>query len=121
MVKRTGPTNIVTRITVRELKKMSTKTSKRIWSDVADRILRPSRRRVIVNISRINRYSKSGEIIVVPGKVLGAGTINHPVTVAALDFSARAREKIERASGRCIHILDLLEENPPPSKIKIME
>ncbi|HIC99331.1 MAG TPA: 50S ribosomal protein L18e, partial [Pyrodictiaceae archaeon] len=78
------------------------------------------RLRVEVNVSKINRYTEANETVVVPGKVLGAGRIDHPVTVAAIAFSKSAVEKICGAGGRVIHILQLLEENPRGSKVKII-
>jgi large subunit ribosomal protein L18e len=58
--------------------------------------------------------------VVVPGKVLGAGKLNHPVTVAAIAFSEQALQKIKAAGGRAIHILHLIEENPRGSNVKII-
>ncbi len=119
-MKRTGPTNYVIRKTIRELIKTSNANKARIWRYVAELLMRPARRRVIVNVSKIRRYTKPGDVVVVPGKVLGAGIIDHPVTVAAIAFSASAIEKIKAAGGRVMHILDLIKENPRGSGVKII-
>lgn len=74
----------------------------------------------MVNISRLNRYTKENDQVVVPGKVLGAGLIDHPVTVAAFAFSNEAREKISRAKGKCISIPDLIKINPSGTNVKIL-
>ncbi|RLF16634.1 MAG: 50S ribosomal protein L18e [Thermoprotei archaeon] len=92
----------------------------RIWLDVAKRLARPRRRRIAVNLSRINRYTGEGDVVVVPGKVLGFGTLEHPVTVAAFSFSKSAREKIEAAKGKCLSIKELVELNPKGSRVKII-
>lgn len=60
----------------------------------------PSRKSRIVNLYKIEKYSKEGDIIVVPGKVLGIGSLSHKVTVVALDFSKSALKKINNAGGR---------------------
>lgn len=120
MVKRTGPTNIVLRKTIRMLRKIAKENNVKIWKDIAERLEKPSRQRVAVNISRISRYTVDGDIVVIPGKVLGAGTINHKVTVAAIGFSKSAYDKIVKAGGKCIHILDLALKNPKGSNIKII-
>jgi len=87
---------------------------------MADR-LSPSRsRRVTVNVSRLNRYTKEGETVAVPGKVLGAGKIDHPIKVAAFAFSDQARSKILRAKGKCLSILDLMEKNPKGTNVKVI-
>jgi large subunit ribosomal protein L18e len=58
--------------------------------------------------------------VVVPGKVLGAGRIDHPVHVAAFTFSEQARSKILRAKGKCLSILELMEKNPKGTNVKII-
>lgn len=118
--KRSGPTNIVVRKTIRILRSAANKNNAPIWRYVAELIDRPRRLRVAVNISKINRYTEDGDTVVVPGKVLGAGTIDHPVTVAALGFSEQAVEKIRAAGGKVMHILQLVEENPRGSRVKII-
>ncbi len=73
-----------------------------------------------VNVGRIARYAKEGETIAIPGKILGIGTIDHKITVAALDFSKEAKDKILNAGGECLTIDDLLKTNPKGTKIKLM-
>ena len=92
----------------------------RIWLDVARRLAKPRRKRGAVNLCRINRYTEEGDVVVVPGKVLGAGSLDHPVTVAAFSFSKKAKEKIEDARGRWLTIKELVKLNPKGSRVKIM-
>ena len=54
-----------------------------------------------------------------PGKVLGSGTLDHSVTVAAWNFSENAYKKISKI-GKVITIKKLLEENPKGSGVKII-
>ena len=119
-MKRTGSTNIILRKTIRELRKAANSNNAPIWDTVADLLEKPRRKRIAVNISRINRHTSDGEVVVVPGKVLGAGKLDHPVTIAAISFSLKALEKIRSAGGKAIHILDLISENPRGSNVKII-
>jgi len=73
-----------------------------------------------VNLSRINRHTSEGDVVVVPGKVLGAGLLRHPVTVAAFAFTRSARQKILEAGGKCLDIRELVELNPKGSGVKII-
>jgi large subunit ribosomal protein L18e len=98
----------------------SVKNEAKIWRVVAEMLSKPRRRQAEVNVSKIQRYSRDGEVALIPGKVLGTGNLDKPVTVAALSFSERAREKIESAGGRCIGILQLIEENPKGNKVRII-
>jgi large subunit ribosomal protein L18e len=92
-----------------------------IWRDVAKRLETPGRNYAEVNLSKINRYTAENELVMVPGKVLGAGVLGHAVTVAALGFSATAVDKITNAGGKCMTIEQALEENPAGSGIRIMK
>ncbi len=119
-VKRTGPTNIVLRKMVRLLRKYAKENDAPIWRTIAEALEKPTRKRITVNVSKINRHTNEGDVVVVPGKVLGAGRIDHAVTVAALSFSEQAIRKIKEAGGRVLNILELVEENKKGSNIKII-
>jgi large subunit ribosomal protein L18e len=91
-----------------------------LWVALSKRLAKPTRHKAEVNFSKINRYTKEGDTVVIPGKVLGAGSLDHTVTVAAFAFSHAAREGIN-AVGRALSIEELLKENPKGTKVKIME
>ncbi|MEM2419756.1 MAG: 50S ribosomal protein L18e [Candidatus Bathyarchaeia archaeon] len=105
---------------IRFLKKQSRKQKAPVWKAIAEKLATSRRRRIAVNISRINRYTGKNETVVVPGKVLGAGELNHPVTVAAFAFSETAKQKIKKARGKCLTITELVKKNPKGSKVKII-
>lgn len=119
-MKRTLSTNIHLRKLVSILKKKSIENNANIWNYIAEQLAAPRRKRVVVNVGKINRYTSANDIVVVPGKVLGAGVINHPVIVAAFSFSSSAFDKIKRVNGSCISIIDLLTINPKGSGVKIL-
>ncbi len=102
------------------LKEQSREKEVPLWRDVAFRLESPSRNYPEVNISRINRYTKEKDLILVPGKVLGAGELNHPLTVAALSFSGSAKNKITAAGGSCLSIEELMNKNPEGSRVRII-
>jgi len=103
------------------LKEKSYQEEVNIWKDVAKRLERSTRRYAEVNISQINRHSSPDETILVPGKILGSGELDHKVNVVALDFSKKAEEKIGAAGGKCLDIIEILDENPKGNKIRIIE
>jgi len=92
-----------------------------IWNDLAARLASSRKNRAEVNVSRINRYSKADDVIVVAGKVLGSGAIGHGVTVAALSVSGSAKGKITSAGGKVIGFDELLKMNPEGKSIRVME
>jgi len=106
---------------IRYLRKKARDSKAPIWRDVAVHLSSSRRRRVAVNLSRLNRHTRAKETVVVPGKVLGSGTLDHPVSVAAFSFSSQAKLKISRARGKCLSISELIEANPEGSNVKIMK
>lgn len=119
-MKRTGPTNPVLRDMISELKKRSIEQNVNIWKRVAIDLEKPSRQRRVVNLSRINRYTKDNEIIVVPGKVLGSGQIDHKLTIAAFQFSDGAKDKLEKMGATIVPLLELSKENAKGRRIRII-
>jgi large subunit ribosomal protein L18e len=102
------------------LKKASREKGTEIWRDIALRLEKPSRNWAEVNLSKLELFANEGDIIVVAGKVLGAGDINKKLTVAAYKFSASAARKIEDAGGRKLTIPELVRETPSGRDVRIM-
>ncbi len=104
------------------LKKLVEDLSEReekVWKDIAWRLSRPRKNFSSINVTRISRYAKDKESIVVPGKVLGNGNIEKKVFVGALSFSCEAEKKITKAGGKCMTIEELVRENPKGSNLRI--
>lgn len=116
---RTGPTNIQLRKLISELRKLSGKENVKLWKAVATDLSRPTRNRREISVGKISKCSRANETVVVPGKVLSGGEITHKVTVAALNFSKQAREKIN-ASGKATSIQELMKSNPKAQKARIL-
>ena len=85
-----------TNINLRKLISSLSKSKKPIWKRIANDLEKSRRNRRVVNLSRINRYSNEGEVVIVPGKVLGDGLIENKLEIAALQFSDAAKLKIEK-------------------------
>jgi large subunit ribosomal protein L18e len=105
---------------ISKLKKESREKQAPIWLDVADHLAKSRSQRITVNLSKLNRYTKKADVVVVPGKILASGTIEHPVTVASFDISDQAKAKLEAVKAKYITIQDLLEKNPKGSNLKIV-
>ena len=105
---------------IRFLKKQSNENNAEIWRDVAKHLAKTRQNRAAVNLSRINRHTQKSDTIVVPGKILGAGAIDHAVTVAALNASEKAKEKLAAAKAKYLSIQELVEKNPKGSNVKII-
>ena len=116
MAKRTGPTNPYLKELIEELKK----TKRPIWLAVAKKLGKPRRRKIEVNLSHIDRHTKKGDTIVVPGIVLASGELTKTVNVAAWRFSSAAKDKIEKSKNKAMTIDELVKQNPKGSGVKII-
>ncbi|MFX0106843.1 MAG: 50S ribosomal protein L18e [Candidatus Hodarchaeota archaeon] len=117
---RTGPTDPNTRALINALRKTSTKHNARVWRRVAELVASPARKRPTVNVGKIGRHTRAGDVVVVPGKVLGSGNLPHKVTVAALNASTTARSVIVDAGGTLISIQELLNKVPKGKGVLII-
>jgi len=111
----TGPSNYYNRKLIRDL----WKTKRRIWKKVSKKLSGPRREKVEANLYRINKKTKENDVIVVPGKVLGVGEIDHKLTIACLNCSKTARKKIETSGSKLLSIEELLEQNPEGKDVKV--
>ena len=102
------------------LKKKANENDAVVWDEVAASLAKSKHKRTVVNISRLNRFTKSQDKVIVPGKVLGAGVIEHPIHVAAFSFSDQSKSKILNAKGKHYTIEEFVEKNLSGSKVKII-
>lgn len=106
--------------TIRLLKTKARENKATIWATAAEQLSRPRRNRAVLNLGHITRSTQQNAVVLVPGKVLGAGLIKHPVTVGAFEFSQEAQNKIKRAGGKCVTIKEFIDLYPNGSNVKIM-
>ena len=106
---------------IKSLEQASDETGKAIWKALAEELDKPKRRRIAVNLSRIERHTKEDDVVVVPGKVLAAGSLSKPLRIVAYAFSEGALEKIKLAKSEAMNLEELLESDIQPSQIKIIK
>jgi large subunit ribosomal protein L18e len=105
---------------VQDLKAIGRENGSAIWRDIALRLEKPRRNWAETNLSKLERYAQDGDVIVVPGKVLAAGTISKKITVAAYGFSEASQAAKQVAGGRTMTIRELAAENPKGSNVRIL-
>lgn len=114
--KKTNPQLIKT---IKLLHEAAEKYNARVWKAIAKKLERPCRNWAEINVGKIAKHIKNGEIAIVPGKVLGMGEVGK-IEVAAWKFSKQARQKIENAGGKCYSLVEIVEKNPKGSNIRIL-
>ncbi len=81
-----------------------------LWKRVLELSEVPARSRRSVNIYKINKYSKEGDMILVPGKVLSEGQMDHKVNITAMEFSASALSRLKDADCTVKKLDEMLKE-----------
>ena len=105
---------------IEELKVSAGKENARIWDVVAKELSGSRKNRREVNLWSVNKNTQEGDVIIIPGKLLGKGNLDHKIDIAAFKFSVNAREKIKNAGGNAMLISELIKKNPKGSNVKII-
>ena len=119
-MRKIGPQLEETRKLIVLLEKTSKKTKNRIWRRIAEYLKGSRSHHAEINVGVLSRLTHANEVVVVPGKVLGDGEIDHSIKVAAYRFSKSAYDKISSAWGKCITIEELIKENPNGTGVRII-
>jgi len=114
-MKRTGSDNPNLVNLIHDLKKLSIDQKVKFWKRIAEDLEKPTRKRREVNLDRLSRNTKANETVIVPGKVLGSGELDHKLKVAAFAFSQPAKEKVEAMTIR-----QLMKDNPKGKGVRII-
>ncbi|MCS7117475.1 MAG: 50S ribosomal protein L18e [Thaumarchaeota archaeon] len=82
----------------------SSELRERFWTRVLEELKRSRRNRRVVNLYELNRLTSPNDRVMVLGKLLGVGRLDHPLTVIAIDFSETAYEKVKSAGGTVMYL-----------------
>lgn len=85
---------------------------KKVNLPLANLLAAPKRKRTTINLEKISKETKENEIVIVPGKVLGNGKMEHSITIAALFFSSEALKKLKEAKCKIETIEGVLHHKP---------
>ncbi|MCL4373791.1 MAG: 50S ribosomal protein L18e [Candidatus Marsarchaeota archaeon] len=85
-------------------------SGKGIWQNAYARASVPARRRASVNLYKLDKYTKEGDTVIVPGKVLSMGKMNHSISIAALEYSAQALAKLKASKCVILSIGDIVKQ-----------
>ncbi len=90
------------------------------WLKIAQIISSSTRKFSSINLDKINKASKEGDTIVVPGKVLSSGRLDKKIRIAALSFSEKAMEKLREVKAEIASLIEEVKKNPEARGIKIL-
>lgn len=83
----------------------------KLWKRVYGLVAVPERRRHVVNLSKLDKYTKEGDNVIVPGKVLSTGELNHKLNIAAIEFSDSAVKGLEKAGCKVVNLKEMLNSD----------
>lgn len=86
--------------------------------DLVKRLSGPSRLYKTINLDKLNDIK--GNKLIVVGKVLGSGEINRKLSISALNFSEKAREKLKKTGCEIKKIIDEIRENKKLDGVEII-
>jgi len=91
---------------IEELKQKNDKIS----LEVAKHLSKSAKQRIEVNLSKIERLAKDGELIVVPGKVIGDTKLTKKITLACFKISETANEIVSE-NGKILSIEEWMKQD----------
>ena len=106
--------------TIDELKRASRENDAPIWKSIAKKLEGPNRNWPVVNVSKIEYNASKNGKVVIPGKLMGSGTLSKKVTVSAYSFTKSAVEKVEGAGGKCMIYDEFIKKNPSGKDVVVI-
>lgn len=86
----------------------TTSEKAQLCREIAALASKPKRRRIEVNLVKLNKAARKASNIVVPGKVLGIGEVGAKFSVSAIELSGSARSKLEKAGCSILSLKEML-------------
>ena len=91
-----------------------------IWRALQEELVGPRANRREINVRRLAKITEADEVVIVPGKVLGTGSLGHKLTVCALSISQTAAKKITESGGKVVTFDDLINKHPDGKGVRII-
>lgn len=92
--------------------------SGQFWLGVAELLAKPRKQQVEVSLGKLDKSTKEGEVVVVPGKVLSSGELNHKLTLAAFSLSDKVREKARGA--KLMELKEMIRTHKDGKGVKVV-
>ena len=87
------------------------------WKRVAKELGKPRRSQKGVNLSKLSKLTKANDKVLVLGKVLGTGELEHSLTIVAFSFSETAKKKLKDATL----LSDFIDKKSNPKGMRLIK
>ncbi|HEX5458192.1 MAG TPA: 50S ribosomal protein L18e [Candidatus Nitrosotalea sp.] len=105
---------------VKTLRGASKKNNAPIWERLADLALKPTRVKRTINLGQLDKFVSDNDVVVVPGKVLGTGSLSHKITLCSFSISTTGAKKITESGGKVLDISQIIKNHPTGKGVKII-
>lgn len=105
---------------VKTLRGASKKNNAPIWERLADLALKPTRAKRTINLSQLDKFVADNDVVVVPGKILGTGSLSHKITICSFSISTTGAKKITQSGGKILDISEIIKNHPTGKGVKII-
>jgi large subunit ribosomal protein L18e len=106
--------------TIWMLRKAFKNNKAQIWKALEREFSKSRSNRRRVNIEKLNKFTNNGDVIFVPGKILGNGNLGHKLTVYAYSFSETALSKLNASGTEVLSLQSLIDRYPDGKGVKII-
>jgi large subunit ribosomal protein L18e len=106
--------------TIWTLRRAFKETKAPIWRALEGELQGPRANRREVNVGKLAETTKAGDVLVIPGKVLGTGNLGHKLTVCAYSISEGAARKIIDGGGKVVTFEELVKKHPDGKGLRII-
>jgi large subunit ribosomal protein L18e len=106
--------------TIWMLRKAFKNNKAQIWKALEREFSKSRSNRRRVNIEKLNKVTNNGDVIFVPGKILGNGNLGHKLTVYAYSFSENALSKLNASGTEVLSLQSLIDRYPDGKGVKII-
>ncbi|MCK4669579.1 MAG: 50S ribosomal protein L18e [Nanoarchaeota archaeon] len=98
---------------IREIKTLAINQKSKFWKRVATELEKPRKNMRVVNVGKLKRVVRKGEIAVIPGKVVGSG--KYDGDIAAYQFSETVKN-----NNKTMDLDELMKKCPKGQKCRII-
>ena len=98
---------------IKEIKTLAIKQKSKFWKRIATELEKPRKNMRVVNVARLQKNVRKGEIAVIPGKVVGVG--KYDGDIAAYQFSETVKK-----NNKIMDLVELMKKCPNGQKCRII-
>ncbi len=105
---------------VKTLRGASKKNNAPIWEKLAEMALKPTRAKRTINLGQLDKFVADNDVVIVPGKVLGTGSLSHKISICSFSISTTGAKKITESGGKILDISQIIKNHPTGKGVKII-